>query len=404
MPYKKLFKTATIKRLYLLLLICFFVQFETVVSAQTIEGKKVDIGPVNLSEHRRSTFIVDNGFIYRINITFEKIVKITKIYPDLTTVKQFQINLMDSKIYRKNIDKRHSHNIDIDKDHIYVNFDKYILKYRFVKKNYKYESYYKIDRRIIDNFIVRDSIFAFYNVYNNHPRSKDDNAYYETYNSITEVTNRTLLDFDFLPWTHVGPSNYICPSPNGFLLSQSMNYKVGIYDVSGNMVDSIVLNDTSHFQPISSKDYKPFSNFKAIAYSPKNHLGKLQSLLKKGSRIWTVNSIDTRTIMVRFSYKDSSRKSGFSFKDDIWRKDESGWTLIKTVDHGHYHTNDLTLTKDNIWPLLLYNSQYVIAEGKIYYFVISSPDKLFNLTLTEFQGLDRMTMDHLKIYTIDFND
>lgn len=296
------------------------------------------------------------------------------------------------------INKRYSPQFWIDSDLLYLKLGQKIFSWMIELDGLTYQNEIPIKTYSNHPFRVKDGHFIFYDVYNQEDEDDAFLSYYDPYRQ--ETTSYFSFDFVFPQYTYIQPLHYISVLENHFLFSQGISYQIDLYDSSGAQTHTIQLNDSVHFPVLKKKEYEKYLSLTRIYENPKDYIPEIQTLLTKGSRIWSVNFITYSAIMVRYSKPTEDHR--FEFVDDIWRLKDDDWVLDYSVVHNE--RAKLTLNRNTIWPFATFNSKYIVSGGKLFYFVFNTSKKLMDIDFQELTTLDRMTHDHLKIYILDFND
>lgn len=200
----------------------------------------------------------------------------------------------------------------------------------------------------------------------------------------------TNLIFDFPQYTHTNPQHWIDYHGGLILFSNTIDYKIRIYDLEFNVVDSLVLPKEYPWKTLNASQRKRILKSRNSTQSMKRTNECISEIERISGAYW----VSDTCILVNVQSTDGVSKYQYFF--DVWKKREGKWEVDKFhLQEDRYFKNGTNNTKHTLFSYSMLR-QYIVTEDNI--FVIG-----FNTTIP----LDKYTSDEYKKlseeYLYDYN-
>lgn len=219
---------------------------------------------------------------------------------------------------------------------------------------------------IIDNYpnytniqSLSDSTFLFYKCYNFHPSDTKEKVELATFNA------EKLNFIDIINPKHDGiiyscfVNSWIDVSEKNIFFSNTLQYKIYLYNHNLKLVDSIVYlpDNWKHF-----KDYKIDFETDFSKVNAKECIKEASNRGKDIDRIEKILLLNDSTLLV--SVKPPAKKG--SHRDVyVWTKKEGKWTLL--IDKQKFSSSSLFITKKRFLFGLNYSTPLVVSNNYIFH-------------------------------------
>jgi hypothetical protein len=171
-------------------------------------------------------------------------------------------------------------------------------------------------------------------------------------------------NFDVLPYSQVAPNHFFDATEKSILFSQTVDYKIDIYNRDFIAIDSIRCKPNA-WQRLSKGVQDEIIKKRLTGVDA---IYKIIPYEKTTSRLHQVYLINDSTILTNYSVPNlDSSKTQPDFAFDIWRKSSSGWQLLhqnlvdKFSDEDLITASNYPLFEDKLLNIMAFSKDYLIT-------------------------------------------
>ena len=278
-------------------------------------------------------------------------------------------------------------NIAISKNYIVIiiQYYIYVLDRKTGKLIVEQENKLKIDK--VD--FLDEKLFLYCN-YNYHIKSREIKTQFYLL-SIPDFTmlNETQPKFDVIQYSHISPNHWIDVQNNKILFSNTVNYKINLFDNNFKLKDTIYLPQNIDWKSPTKTDIKKIQK-QQEAISIIFKIGKHENDKERIHGIYWISD-SAFMVHIKKGVGNSIESLHYNSFFDIWKNKNGEWYLDK------YHLKD-----KNFSEIKLENNEYslfgcfnsIFTEKYIYNLTFKAPISLQNISTEEY-------LNQSKIYFYD---